>query len=107
VHSVKELEAQFFCDGTHLTTAADLLISEECSRSLTPPLRINSIAAAQTALGDLTLRWPRGSVPSQLEWTPDLQSGQWQPLGKPNSLSETTVKRASSPSFFRVLFLGQ
>ena len=60
-----------------------------------------------TPLGDLAIRWPRGSVPSQLEWTPDLLSGQWQPLGKPNSLSETTMKRASSQGFFRVLFLGQ
>jgi hypothetical protein len=96
---------EVYCDGTHWTLAAQALVSQECYRSLTLPLRINAVL--RTADGDLALNWNGGSPPFQIQRTADLLSGQWQPLGKPNSLSEATVKRESSQGFFRVFSLGQ
>jgi len=96
---------QVYCDGAHSTLAAHTLTAQECYRWLTPPLRID--LAVPTTEGDAVLHWSGGSAPFQLERMTDLRSGQWEPVGPLNFLSEATVKRESSQGFFRALFLGQ
>ena len=96
---------EVYCDGAHWTLAAQALVSQECYRCLTTPLRI--YPAVRMVAEDLVLTWSGGSPPFQMQRTSDLLSGQWEPVGPLNFISEATVKRENSPGVFRVVFLGQ
>jgi hypothetical protein len=97
--------AAFTCDGLHFTTAVHRVMTEELSRSVTPPTIINS--GNQSADGALVLDWIGGSMPFCVEGTTDLGSGQWNPVGEVSLARTATVPVSNSNHFFRILRLGQ
>lgn len=96
---------QVYCDGAHFTLASNVLYSQECYRSLTPPLRVCS--AVVGADGDLVIRWTGGASPFLVQRATNLSSGRWEPVGPLQESSEAVVKRDGVQGFFRIVFLGQ
>ncbi|MBM3881767.1 MAG: hypothetical protein FJ387_18930 [Verrucomicrobia bacterium] len=97
----------FWCDGMHTTLAVHRLVSEECYRCLTPPLRITLIARSPEPSGDVVqLQWQGGSPPFCVQYCEDLQQGLWQ---SSFSWFWTTVwwVPAKAHEFMRIVHLGQ
>lgn len=96
--------AEFYCDGFHMSLAAQQLVSEECYLWITPPL----IAAVSPGIaeGTLDLRWQGGSPPFRVQCCDDLIKGVWQ-MEEVTFERNVPVARAEACQFFRVLFLGQ
>ncbi|MBI2924376.1 MAG: hypothetical protein HYY24_01595 [Verrucomicrobia bacterium] len=96
--------SDIYCDGLHKTTAAHRYVAEHLYRSLTPPLKIESMRKLDAGF---TITWSGGSAPFRIERTTDLISGQWQPVGEVSFLTAATVSDNRPREFLRVLFFGQ
>lgn len=99
--------ADFWCDGMHMTLAVHQLVSEECYRSMTLPLRITLIARSPRPSGDVVeLQWQGGSPPFDVQYCEDLQRDLWQ-SGPAGFLTNSYRVRAREHEFVRILQLGQ
>lgn len=94
----------FYCDGFHMSFAAQQLVSEECYRWITP-LPIMAVSWGIDK-GTLELQWEGGSPPFRVQHCDTLANDVWQ--------SEEVVfernaamARSAAHQFFRILFLGQ
>jgi hypothetical protein len=96
--------ADFWCDGFHMSFAVQRLVSQECYRSLTPPLWVT--LQPQGASDLLALQWQGGSAPFRVQHCDDLTAGVWQ-SEEVTFESNATVARSAPQQLFRILFLGQ
>jgi hypothetical protein len=96
--------SEAYCDGLHLTPAAQILVSQECYRSITPPVSARLKNGSITGL--LELEWQGGSPPFQIQRCADLASGVWQ-SDEVTFLTTASFARPAQNEFYRIVTLGQ
>jgi hypothetical protein len=93
-----------YCDGLHLTPAAQLLVNQECYRSITPPVSATLKSGSTTGL--LDLEWQGGSPPFRIQRCADFTSGVWQ-SDEITFLTKATFAPSARHEFYRVVSQGQ